>query len=207
MSVAPTAPPDYTHTYPQTPESIYQHEKDTSFEYAQINFQTIFDRYEINPYFHNYLEQLSGYKPVFVCDDSGSMNSPSDMIFEGKRVGTRWDELKLMVRYAYGIFGGICRSGIDMYFLNQPDVFVQDSHLFEKVEHLFEKRPSGRTPIVTLMERLFTQYHKQKAVYIIITDGAPCGSTEKDSKQDLNINENRIKIGVIEKTLDSVKSK
>ena len=31
--------------------------------------------------------------------------------------------------------------------------------------------------------------------------------TEKDSKQDLNINENRIKIGVIEKTLDSVKSK
>jgi len=172
------SPPDYIYT-----DSDYQHEKDVSFDIARNNFQDIFNRYEINPYFHNYLEKLSIYKPVIICDDSGSMNSCSDMVFEGKRVSTRWDELKIMIKYAYGIIGGICQSGIDLYFLNR-EFHIQDSHNFDNVEPLFSGPPKGYTPLVSKMEYLFTKYHKQKTVYIIITDGSPFDGSDKETQDN-----------------------
>lgn len=176
----PSAPPPPNYTYT---DSDYQHDKNVSFETARINFQDIFNQYEINPYFHNYLEKLSIYKPVIICDDSGSMNSPSDMIFERKRVGTRWEELKIMIKYAYGILGGICQSGIDLYFLNR--VFhIQDSHNYDKVEPLFSDSPNGYTPLVSKMEHLFMKYHKQKTVYIIITDGSPYDGSDKETHEN-----------------------
>jgi hypothetical protein len=181
----PTASPPPNYSTSAYTEEDYQQDKDVSFEIAHVKFQEIFNRYEINPFFHNYLEKLSTYKPVILCDDSGSMQNPSDMIFEGKRIDSRWKELKLMIKYVYGILGGICQSGIDLYFLNRDrDVHIQDSYNFDKVEPFFSKLPSGCTPLVSKMEYLLTKYHKQKTVYIVITDGSPYNGTDKETKEN-----------------------
>ncbi|CAF3002394.1 unnamed protein product [Rotaria sp. Silwood2] len=54
---------------------------DTTSDERMANFKHIVDRYEINHTFATKLRALEGYEIVFICDDSGSMNTPLGNLF------------------------------------------------------------------------------------------------------------------------------
>ncbi|CAF4887763.1 unnamed protein product, partial [Rotaria socialis] len=47
----------------------------SSSDDRMADFQQLVDRYEINHTFATKLRALEGYEIVFICDDSGSMNT------------------------------------------------------------------------------------------------------------------------------------
>ncbi|CAF2493924.1 unnamed protein product [Rotaria sp. Silwood2] len=69
-----------------------------SAEDLMTDFQQLVARYEINHAFATKLRVLEGYEIVFICDDSGSMNTPlGDVSGPFNKMSSRWDELKQAV--------------------------------------------------------------------------------------------------------------
>ena len=79
---------------------IYQKSRDEKFK-------DIVDKYEISLDFSQRLQQLQGFKIVFIFDDSGSMNAPvmdsplnnSNSLLKA----TRWDELQYFAKISLEI--------------------------------------------------------------------------------------------------------
>lgn len=86
-------------------------------------FRHIVRKFEISNEFSARLQQMVGFKVVFVFDDSGSMNtvlqdSPlnnSSTLFRA----TRWDELRYFAQIAVQIACLFDQQGCDVYFLNR----------------------------------------------------------------------------------------
>ena len=86
-------------------------------------FREIIQKHEISSDFANRLQQLQGFKVVFIFDDSGSMNtvlqdSPlnnSSNLFKA----TRWDELQYFSNIAIEIASLFDPEGCSVYYLNR----------------------------------------------------------------------------------------
>ncbi|CAF1226567.1 unnamed protein product [Rotaria sordida] len=93
-------------------------------EQRMPDFEKFVRRYEINKTFANKLLQLEGYEIVFVCDDSGSMNTPlGDVFGPFNNAPTRWDELKQTVSIVVDLASSLDPNGVDIYFLNRDPIF------------------------------------------------------------------------------------
>ncbi|CAF3035943.1 unnamed protein product [Rotaria sp. Silwood2] len=93
-------------------------------EQRRPNFDKFVRRYEINQTFAKKLLALDGYEIVFVCDDSGSMNTPLGDVFGYlNNSRTRWDELKQTVSIVVDLASTLDPNGVDVYFLNRKPIF------------------------------------------------------------------------------------
>ncbi len=131
--------------------------------------------YKIQKAYLSTIDQLKEYEIVVIADDSGSMDLP----FERGKVQTRWEYLKSiigMVIKAATIFDS---NGFDLYFLNRGACLnVADS---DKLKKFFVLGPSGGTPLLGMLNTVFTEYARKsssglidkKLLVIVCTDGEP----------------------------------
>ncbi|CAF4170200.1 unnamed protein product [Adineta steineri] len=118
----------------------------------------------VSDFFASALPDLYGYEIVFICDDSGSMNTElSDVSGPYTKPPTRWDELKQTVSVVITLANIFDRNGVDIYFLNRKPVFnVRNS---EELISIFARPPE--------------EYHKKKEIeegrllILLATDGEP----------------------------------
>ncbi|CAF1466939.1 unnamed protein product [Adineta steineri] len=94
----------------------------------------------VSDFFASALPDLYGYEIVFICDDSGSMNTElSDVSGPYTKPPTRWDELKQTVSVVITLANIFDRNGVDIYFLNRKPVFnVRNS---EELISIFARPP------------------------------------------------------------------
>ena len=94
---------------------------------------------------------------------------------------TRWDKLCDIVKIVLEI-------GVDIYFLNQdPILRVKDPKV---VEGAFSRRPSGYTPLVPVLNKIFQlppsrRGHDKKLLVFVATDGAPTDENGEENIPDL----------------------
>ncbi|CAF1298788.1 unnamed protein product [Rotaria magnacalcarata] len=163
----------------------------TSSEQRMPAFQQYIRRYEINPTFAKKLLALDGYEIVFICDDSGSMNTPlGDVYGPYKNAATRWDELKQTVSVVVDLASLLDPNGVDIYFLNRDPIF--------NVRHSSELIPIFTVPP-----------EERKLLIFIATDGTPTndeGYQDSLSLENVLKNErhpiNRIPVSIIACTDD-----
>ena len=88
------------------PPTYFASTKDSKDNREQ-KFREIVDKHEISLDFSQRLQQLQGFKVVFIFDDSGSMNSPlmdSPLNNENTLLkATRWDELQYFAKISIEI--------------------------------------------------------------------------------------------------------
>jgi len=145
-------------------------------EYCLQRFKQIAQQFEIRPDFCQKLRQLEGYEIVLLCDDSGSMSNIVDDNKDpfGKKL-TRWDELRNTVNIMVDIASTLDKNGLDIYFLNRNPMYNVSSS--QQVQMLFQYPPSGYTPLVAALDRIFREkeavIREKKMLLIVATDGQP----------------------------------
>jgi hypothetical protein len=181
---APLAPPPYQQTEaprPQPPPPPPPTNDD-----CEQNYRRIVDTYEISREYADKLQQLRGFKVVFVFDDSGSMNSTLDdspLNTPGSLLkATRWDELQSFAKIAIDIVTIFEQSGSDVYFLNRP--MASNIVNISQIDQIFrDNKPSGYTPLPRILNQVFQQnanvVRERKLLIIIVTDGEPTDDTGK----------------------------
>lgn len=106
---------------------------DTPTQSDEERYKTIVERWEINKDFSQRLQQLRGFKIVFVFDDSGSMDTPlMDSPLNGNDSlvkATRWDEL---------LFFTTISMEIATLFDPQGKLFTVDTKSTFNYLHIFE---------------------------------------------------------------------
>ena len=117
--------------FKRDPPPPYQLESDTNkpLKSDQLNdsncekLQEIILRHEISDDFAGRLQQLQGFKIVFIFDDSGSMSTTlqdSPLNNTGSfHKATRWDELQYFSSIAVEIAALFDPQGCTVYFLNR----------------------------------------------------------------------------------------
>ncbi|CAF3027656.1 unnamed protein product [Rotaria sp. Silwood2] len=125
-------------------------------------FQQFIRRYEINTTFAAKLRGLDGYEIVFICDDSGSMNTElSDVSGPYNQSPTRWDELKQTVSIVVDLASTLDPDGVDVYFLNRQPMYNVQSP----------------TPMVRVLRQVLkdkrNEIQERKLLILLATDGAP----------------------------------
>ncbi len=129
----------------------------------------------------NHLPELREYEIVIVCDDSGSMKTAVDGTDR-----TRWDELRSVVKIVLDIGVKFDANGVDIHFLNrQPFLKVKDP---ETVDEAFAMSPSGFTPIVPALLKIFQsglarRGRDKKLLVFVATDGEP---TDEDGESQVD---------------------
>ena len=127
------------------------------------------------------LRRLRDFEIVIVCDDSGSMGT----LVDGTQ-RTRWDELCYIVKRIIAIGVIFDSNGVDIHFLNRRSYKnVKDP---ATVNRAFENPPSGYTPLVPVLTRIFTSQladrgRDKKLLVFVATDGIP---TDDDGNEDLD---------------------
>ncbi|CAF4114845.1 unnamed protein product [Rotaria sordida] len=139
-------------------------------------FQQFIRRYEINTTFATKLRGLDGYEIVFICDDSGSMNTElSDVSGPSNQSPTRWDELKQTVSIVVDLASTLDPDGVDVYFLNREPMYNVRSS--QDLTDMFALLPEGPTPIVRVLRQVLkdkrNQIQERKLLILLATDGAP----------------------------------
>jgi len=130
-------------------------------------------KYDISEEYLNKMWCLNEKHIVFVCDDSGSMNTRENG-------HSRWDELKRTVNMVFDIASAYDPVGMDIHFLNRPTYFgVKDVNIVSKC---FQSNPSGCTPLITKLNEIKENYKNtnRDILLIVATDGEPSdGNTEQ----------------------------
>ncbi|CAF1383256.1 unnamed protein product [Rotaria sp. Silwood1] len=183
----PSAPPSYN-TDMQLNQQQYRHSLPnyhTTSDERMADFQQLVDRYEINYTFAKKLRALEGYEIVFICDDSGSMNTPlGDLSGPFDKAPSRWDELKQTVSIVVDIASVLDPDGVDVYFLNREPMFhVRNS---SELIPVFALPPAGPTPIVPVLRRVLhdkqNEIEERKLLILLATDGVP---TDNQGHRDI----------------------
>ncbi len=173
----PSAPPPYQPSAPAsvTPP-IYQTVDSATanpLEDKQAKVRELCARYHINPLFESALWSLNEYHIIFVCDDSGSMNSRAQSNSSG--IKTRWQELKEIVGKVFDISLIFDPVGMDVYFLNRQSYLNVRQR--DVIDGMFRAPPSGGTPLVNKLTEINQYYssgnHPARKLVIIATDGEP----------------------------------
>lgn len=120
---------------------------------------------------------LRGHDVVFICDNSGSMESP--LIKGGSE--TRWEKL---LRYASMIcdLAPLIDKAFDLCWLNQlttgkylGEYFIRNIRSQEDVKECFKDQPYGITPLIKRINEVITQYRstleEKDLLLYIATDG------------------------------------
>ncbi|CAF3845419.1 unnamed protein product [Rotaria sp. Silwood1] len=176
----------YTTQYPQVQQEPPPYQNNTHANQQSLNdyrpteermvdFQQLVARYEINHTFATKLRMLEGYEIVFICDDSGSMNTP---------LAISMDELKQTVSIGVDIASVFDPDSVDIYFLNREPIFhVRNS---EQLIPVFAVPPSGPTPIVPIFRRVLRdkqhEIEERKLLILLATDGVP---TDDQGNRDI----------------------
>ncbi len=135
----------------------------------QQKLDEICRHYEISGQFAHYLRTvLINYKLVLVCDDSSSMNQPTNYH------EPRWAELCRFVTTVFSVTECIEQSPLDVYFLNRPSVLSVQQ--LQQITAAFEARPHGWTPIVPVLRHALAQPCDESyrgRIIVLCTDGEP----------------------------------
>ena len=138
---------------------------------ADPGLSRICRKYEIQPKMSKHLLKLRGFEIVIVCDDSSSMNNPTEN--PGR---TRWDELCSTVKIIVEIGVIFDSDGVDIYFLNRdPILKVKDS---TNIVQAFQTPPEGHTPLALVLKEIFqselaSRKRNKKLFVLVATDGEP----------------------------------
>lgn len=163
-------PPSYA-KYPSAPQSMSREDR----------FRDVVEKHEISRDFSQRLQQLQGFKVVFIFDDSGSMNASlmdSPLNTESNLLkATRWDELQYFAKISLEIVTLFDPDGASIYFLNkQPSPVHNVKHDYELTD-LFRDRPRGFTPLPRVLNQVLSDNAKylseRKLLVLIVTDGEP----------------------------------
>lgn len=155
----------------QLADSIYQPEsirQNQGQQHSQGKLELICKEYKICDNFRERLRVLKDIEIVVICDDSGSMKSPAE---KNNPQTTRWDELKHLVRILVDIASVIDDNGIDIYFLNRPEMLGVKTP--EGLEVTFNLGPNGPTPITPVLKRILKIKCATSRIIMIATDGLP----------------------------------
>jgi hypothetical protein len=166
LDTAFAAPPPYQ---PSAPPAYGLADKATNTKVSELCM-----RYAISPHFESALWALNEYHIIFVCDDSGSMNSRAQS--NSSAVKTRWQELKEVVGEVFDISLIFDPVGMDVYFLNRQswlNVRQRDA-----IDGMFLEPPSGGTPLISKLREINNIYlsgvqSTTRKLVIIATDGEP----------------------------------
>lgn len=118
-----------------------------------------------------YLEALSDFKIVIICDDSGSMKTPIQ-----SKTFTRWTKQCNYVKQLLQFCLLFNPEGVDIHFLNGTTFRqVKESAV---VDQIFRIPPNGYTPLVPILERVIEEHESsrdshKKLLLLVGTDGEP----------------------------------
>ena len=199
----PSAPPSVVHATPvyanAVPESQYYAQAEaTAAQQSPQNTaplvssvaeqERFFSKYEINRKFVPFLNKLSQYRTVLLCDDSGSMDDIADK--DSTSNLTRWEELKNDVKIileAHNVYGTAC----DIYFINRANSqgFLNISS-WDQISHAFLEPPAGRTNIVNTLISIWRDYTGtdmgKNLICHILTDGHPTNNAGQEDISGLD---------------------
>ena len=149
-----------------------------------VIFHKIRNEHRINTCLEEYLLKLGDFEIVGVCDDSGSMMTSVD----GRADRTRWDELCEIMKKILGIAIMFDKSGIDLYFLHEDEYHNVKNPA--DVEQAFSRTPSGFTPLVPVLEKIFRSSmarrgNDKKLLVLVATDGRPTDEEGNDAVNEL----------------------
>ena len=165
LDMAFVAPPPYQ---PSAPPAYGLVDKATNTKVSELCM-----RYAISPHFESALWALNEYHIIFVCDDSGSMNSRAQS--NSSAVKTRWQELKEVMGEVFDISLIFDPVGMDVYFLNRQSWLNVRSR--DAIDGMFLEPPSGGTPLITKLREINHIYAANQSttrkLVIIATDGEP----------------------------------
>jgi hypothetical protein len=164
----------YSVTPQYSPQPLYNYQANNN------NDDAIFRKYEIQPSMAEKLYLLRDCKIIIIADDSTSMREPTEY-------GTRWKELQTFVNICVEIVNTTNASGIDVYFLNNPQIF-QNIHDPSQLQHVFQNNPSGNTQLTRTFQRVMGSINNYpgKVLVIIITDGEPTNDIGQITYQTIN---------------------
>ena len=142
-------------------------------------FEDICMRHELSDLFASKLRGLEGFKIHIICDDSGSMTAIANSSDAPERAhgnpygpkATRWDELRTAVKMIVDIAGVLGQDGVDIHFLNRDG--LSNVTNWAQIEPYFVAKPSGRTPIVPVLQSIYAHQTDNKRLVILLTDGEP----------------------------------
>lgn len=139
-----------------------------------VLFRDLMRKHEIRNEFAGRLLNLQGFEIVILCDDSGSMNTPTNNGAGGLGM-TRWRELATTVNIVVDIASLMDPTGIDLYFLNRDPVLnVRDG---SQLRPVFDVAPSGGTNIARTLRQILRDktpvLKERKLLILIATDGEP----------------------------------
>lgn len=171
-------PPPYNPYY-QNPPQIQPHEHVQENSTKLNNF---YAKYEISPYIQEDVDCLRDYEIILLCDDSGSMKSPSEYLsIETNTVVqlSRWDELKETVNVVVELGVLLDDSGVDVWFLNKsvPNKNIKTQ---QQVMELFNCVPNGRTPLTRVLRKIMSEHTQKPKLILIVTDGEPTDDNGND---------------------------
>lgn len=145
-----TPPPAYADISQRLDQSSQQRER------ARLQISDIVNIYQINNIYR--LSKLSGFKFVFILDDSSTMNS---LVLESplknrENVVRRWDELKHFCEISLNVANSVSDVGADFYFVNRPS--ARNIHSCEQLSVLFSDAPNGESvSISNTVQKAFAQ--------------------------------------------------
>eukprot|EP01059_Diplonema_ambulator_P014807 TRINITY_DN257_c0_g2_i2.p1 TRINITY_DN257_c0_g2~~TRINITY_DN257_c0_g2_i2.p1 ORF type:complete len:278 (+),score=69.76 TRINITY_DN257_c0_g2_i2:41-874(+) len=151
---------------------------------VQEQLRRVLDKHEITIASAQDLVALEGYEIVFVIDDSGSMQLPSDPPSKrnlGVQSRTRWDELCETVKMVAELACVFDPNGIDVYFLNRQEVRGVSCTNHPMLMSALSQPPCGSTPLTETVSRVVADYSlcERPVLVLIATDGEPDGGPKK----------------------------
>ncbi|WP_131783849.1 hypothetical protein [Legionella gresilensis] len=171
----------------------------------------VFARYEVPIGLVNKLLALTEYSLNFIIDDSGSMNSLSDLPMsaahpivkqmrdpQGTRASmngklTRWEEAEDRIHIILDMLAYLPINKIKLGFLNNTSRNLEFSHAgrtpeqfaaeyHQKVSQLFSSKPGGGTPLYHRLSEAFSK-STGNTMHYAFTDGEPNDASVEDVKK------------------------
>merc|ERR1719512_469317 len=97
-----------------------------------------------------------------------------DLERQGMKIQSRWDELKEALAQITELGAIFDKSGIDIFFLNRPEITNVASSQTRQFQQAFEKPPTGGTPLTKILQTVVARVGGEKPVLLfIMTDGEP----------------------------------
>ena len=144
--------------------------------YKDYQLVELIRTYNISSSLSKMLYILKEYDIILLIDDSGSMTTKNTLI--DHRTGhtittTRWEEAKDITMTLVDFALLLDDDGIDIFFMNREPLFKVNTK--EKVVNAFQTYPSGGTPTVKTLKKIYDKYknNSKNNLLLIITDGEP----------------------------------